>query len=76
MAHLFRHIESQKLYTIEHLTQELTLNRGAKEGIRAIPYKHSGDPITHTMEQLTKGEIDRFDPAGFVSKNFEVAYEI
>lgn len=76
MAHLFRHIESRELYTIEHLTQDLTLDRGAKEGIHAIPYKHSGDPIMHTREQLTKGEIDRFDPEGFVSKNFEVAYEL
>ena len=48
MAHIFKHKESDKLYTIEYLKKDIRfLNGGANEGIYATPYKWEGKSITH-----------------------------
>lgn len=77
MAHIFKHKESNKLYTIEYLKKDIRfLNGGAFEGIYATPYKWEGKSITHTRQQLRDMKIEWFNPEKFVADNFEIVGEL
>lgn len=76
MAHIFKHIETDKLYTIEHLREDIRfLNSGAFEGIYAKPYKWKGESIIHTRQQLIDKKIQYFNPEKFISDNFAIVGE-
>lgn len=71
MAHIFKHKETEKLYTIEHLKVDLRfLNGGAFTGIYAYPYKWDGEKITHLKKD------GNFNPEKFVENNFEIVGEL
>lgn len=73
MAHIFKHKESDKLYTIEHLIVDLRfLNGGAFTGIYAYPYKWYGVTITHLKKDFNKD----FNPEKFVKDNFDIVGEL
>jgi hypothetical protein len=77
MAHIFKHTESDKLYTIEHLKVDLRfLNGGAFTGIYAIPYKWNGKVIEHTKQDFRDGKIAEFNPEKFVADNFDIVGEL
>ena len=77
MAHIFKHKESDKLYTIEHLKVDLRfLNGGAFTGIYATPYKWEGKTISHTKQDYRDGKIEEFNPEKFVGDNFDIVGEL
>lgn len=77
MSHIFKHKQTNKLYTIEHLIVDLHfLNRGANTGIYATPYKWKGEVIEYTKQMWMDGEINDFVPKKFVEDNFEIVAEI
>lgn len=73
MAHIFKHKETGKLYTIEHLIVDIKYaNCGYNTGIHAFPYKWKGEIIKHI-----KGEsILYFNPVKFLEDNFSIISEI
>lgn len=76
MSHIFRHIDSGKLYTIEHVVLDIRyLNSNGFAGIYAAPYKATGDLITHIKRdcELTGKP---FNPEQFVKDNFEIYSEL
>jgi hypothetical protein len=77
MAHIFKHKVNEKLYTLDHLVLDPRhLNGGAFCGIYATPYKHDGKSMSHTKQHVRDGDIERFDPEGYVKQNFEVVGEL
>jgi len=77
MAHIFKHKESNKLYTIEHFLVDLHFaDCGSRTGIYATPYKWKGEVIKHTKGQARMGGIDEFNPKKFVAENFDIVGEL
>jgi hypothetical protein len=69
---LYRNKQNGKLYTIEHLVNDIKhLNCNAFSGIYARPYHWNGETIEHTL-----GESSPFNPKQFVKDNFEFVAEL
>jgi len=77
MGHIFKHNETNKLYTIEYLIRDIKhLNGNAFSGIYAYPWNWYGDIIKHTKDMYINREIVKYDPEKFVKDNFDMLYEI
>ncbi len=72
MGHIFRHKQTEKLYTIEHLIVDIKYaDCGYNTGIHATPYNWKGESIKHI-----KGESNQsFNPEKFVEDNFDLVSE-
>lgn len=69
---LYKHKRTGKLYTIEHLVQDIYyLTNKIPKGIYAHPYHWSGEISAHTFERMGGS----YNPEEFIFNNFEKVTE-
>lgn len=72
MPHLYRHKGTNLLYTLEHIIIDLYhTNRGGLTGIKAYPYNHLGQVLTHLRDSEKN-----FNPPKYVLDNFTIVAEL